>query len=85
MHVICKKCGGKIVVAGRPKGFTSLSGVQTGGGVNVRGGEIRLGPGGSIAFGPGGTVGFGGPRNSSFTCPACGSTGEYRPDEINEN
>ena len=82
MHVICKNCGSKIAVAGRPGGTTSLRNVNIQGNVQARGGGIGFGPGGSISFGPGGSIGFGPPQNSPFTCPSCGKTAEYPPDEI---
>ena len=85
MHVICKKCSGKIAVAGRPTGSTSLSNAGVQGQVHVGGGGITFGPGGVLSLGPGGSVGFGGPQNSSFTCMACGNTAEYSPAEIKDS
>jgi hypothetical protein len=85
MHVICKKCSGKIAVAGRPGGSTSLKNVQVQGNVHVGGGGIGFGPGGSISFRPGGKIGFGPPQSSAFTCPACGTTAEYTAEEIKDD
>jgi len=85
MHVICKKCGTKIEVTGRPKGSTSLSNIQVKGNVHVGGGGIGFGTGGSISFGPGGGIGFGGPQKSTFSCMACGATAEYEPNEIKDD
>jgi len=85
MHVICKGCGHKIPVAGRPKGSTNVEGVNVEGNVHIDGGSITFGPGGSISFGPGGGIGFGTPRPSTFACPKCHSTFEYTADEIQEN
>jgi len=85
MHVICKNCSGRIAVAGRPSGSTSLQNVTVQGNVQVGGGGIGFGSGGSISFRPGGSIGFGGPRNSTFTCPLCGHVAEYSPDEIKDN
>lgn len=82
MHVFCKKCASKIVVADRPSGLTSLGNVQVKGNVHIEGGGIGFGPGGGIAFGPGGVVGFGPPAKSPFTCPRCRTTAEYGADEI---
>lgn len=84
MHVICKKCGSKIAVAGRPKGSTSLANVQVKGNVSVGGGRIGFGRGGSISLRPGGRIGFGGPQKSSFSCMACGTIAEYEPSEIKD-
>ena len=85
MHVMCKKCGGKIAVAGRPKGSTALSKVQVTGNVTVGGGGIGFGPDGSISFGPGGSIGFGAPQKSAFSCMACGASAEYEPNEIKDD
>lgn len=85
MHVICKKCGSKIAVAGRPKGLTSVSNVQVKGNVHVGGGAIGFGPGGSISFGHGGSIGFGDSQKSNFSCMACGTAAGYKPDEIRED
>lgn len=85
MHVICKKCGRKIAVAGRPKGSTTISNIKVKGNVRVGGGGIGFGPGGSISFGPGGSIGFGAPQRSSFSCMACGTAAEYEPDEIKDD
>jgi len=85
MHVVCKKCGQKILVAGRPTGSTSLKDVRPEGNVRIDGGSISFGPGGSISFGPGGSIGFGSPQASPFTCPKCGSTFEYEATEILED
>lgn len=84
MHVICKNCSTRIAVAGRPKGSTSLKNVKLEG--NVRAGDagISFGPGGRVSFGPGGGIGFGPPQSSQFTCPSCGATAEYTPDEIKD-
>jgi hypothetical protein len=84
MHVICKKCATKITVAGRPTGTTSLKKVIVQGSVRVGDGRIAFGPGGSISIGAGGSLGFGAPQNSPFTCPYCGSSDEYAPDEIRD-
>lgn len=85
MHVVCKKCGAKIAVAGRPTGSTSLSNVRVQGNVRVGGGGIAFGPGGGISFGPGGAIGFGEPQKSPFACLACGTTEEYVPDDIKDD
>lgn len=85
MHVICKSCSGKIAVAGRPRGSTSLKNVQVQGDVHVGGGGIRLGPGGRVSLGPGGRIGLGPPQSSAFTCPACATTAEYTAEEIRED
>ena len=85
MHVICKKCGSKIAVAGRPIGSTSISNVQVKGNVHVGEGGIGFGSGGSISFGPGGNIGFGGPQVSSFSCMACGAAAEYESNEIKDD
>jgi len=50
----------------------------------VGGGGIGFGPGGSISFGPGGSIGFGAPQGSPFTCPSCGTTADYAPEEIKD-
>lgn len=85
MHVICKKCSGKIAVAGRPSGSTSVQNVKVQGNVRVGGGGIGFGPGRGISFGQGGSIGFGGPKNSTFTCPSCGHVADYSPDEIKDD
>lgn len=82
MHVVCKKCSGKILVSHRPEGATTISGVQTTGNVTVAGGKIAFGPGGKVSFGSGGQIGFGRPKPSSFTCMSCGHTAEYGSTEI---
>ncbi len=84
MHVVCKNCSSRIAVAGRPSGTTSLKNVNVQGNVRVGGGGIGFGPGGSISFGPGGSLGFGAPQGSPFTCPACGKTADYAPEEIQD-
>jgi|WetSurMetagenome_2_1015567.scaffolds.fasta_scaffold844793_1 hypothetical protein len=85
MHVICKKCGGKIAVAGRPRGTTTINNIQVKGNVSVGGGTIGFGPGGSISFGPGGSIGLGGPQKSGFSCMECGTDAEYEPNEIKDD
>lgn len=82
MHVICKKCGSKINVAGRPKGSTQTSNIRLQGNVRVEGGGISFGPGGSISFSPGGSIGFGKPKPSTFVCTECGQSDTYLPEEI---
>lgn len=82
MHVICKECSHKILVAGRPMGSTSLKNVRPEGNVRIDGGSISFGPGGSISFGQGGSIGFGPPQTSPFTCPNCGSEFDYEATEI---
>lgn len=84
MHVVCKNCGSKIQVAGRPRGSTQTSNVRLSGNVHVEGGGISFGPGGSISFGPGGSIGFGPPVKSEFTCMECGHKDTYASDEIQE-
>lgn len=82
MHVICKLCGEKIAVAGRPKGTTNARNVRTGGNISIEGGGISFGQGGSISFGPGGSLSFGPPPKSKFQCRACDRTAEYEASEI---
>lgn len=82
MHVICKKCGHKIEVVGRPSGSTNIEGVRLEGNVRVDGGSVTFGPGGSIVFGPSGSMSFGPPSTSEFLCPKCGNIAEYSADEI---
>ena len=84
MYVLCKNCGAKIAVAGKPDGSTRISGVRVKGNVNVSGGKISFGPGGNISFGPGGSVGFGSPVSSEFVCLECGHVDEYHPDDFVE-
>ncbi len=85
MHVLCKKCGSKISVAGRPTGSNSVSNVQLHGNVHVGDGAIRFGEGGKISFGPGGGISFGAAQNSTFSCMSCGSSAEYAPNEIRDD
>ena len=84
MHVKCKSCGHEIPVAGKPKGSTSISNVQTTGNVRVGDGGISFGKGGGISFKKGGSISFGAPRPSTFACPKCSESFEYEASEIQE-
>lgn len=84
MHVICKKCGAKIVVANRPRGSTRTSGIRLDGNLRVEGGGITFGPGAKLVFGPGGSVSFGPPAVSEFTCMDCGHGDSYSADDIKD-
>ena len=81
MHVICKKCGTKILIQDWPAGTNSLSNVSVSGNVNIGGGAIGFGPGGSISFSPGGSIALGGPPKARIQCGACNSIAEYERQE----
>ena len=85
MHVICKKCGHHIPVAGRPGGSTNIEGVALEGNVHVEGGKISFGEGGAINFGSGGSISFGPPEESEFACPKCRHVAGYTADEITDD
>jgi len=82
MHVICKNCSAKIIVASKPSGHTTMSNVRTEGNVKVSGGKISFGPGGKLSFGSDGKVGFGPAVKSTFMCMSCGKSNEYENNEI---
>ena len=84
MYVLCKSCGNKIPVAGKPTGSTSMENVQTEGNVDISGGRISLGKGGKISLGKGGKISLGSTAKSSISCPDCGQANDYLQNDFIE-